>query len=79
MYGHPEICRASTQIIEKANDFWRSLFVLTKGILPIELANMPLENEYGITVVTLDENFRMEMETGGSTNGRTHSCIGSAK
>ena len=66
MYGHPEICRASTQIIEKANDFGVHCSVLTKGILPIELANMPLENEYGITVVTLDENFRMEMEPGAA-------------
>ena len=66
MYGHPEICRASTQIIEKANVFGVHCSVLTKGILPIELANMPLENEYGITVVTLDENFRMEMEPGAA-------------
>ena len=66
MYGHPDICNASTQIIEKANVFGVHCSVLTKGILPVELAKMPLKNEYGITVVTLDEDFRKEMEPGAA-------------
>ena len=35
---------------------------LTKGILPMELAQLSPENEYGITLVSLDEGFRKEME-----------------
>lgn len=66
MYGHPDICNASTQIIEKANVFGVHCSVLTKGILPVELAKMPLKNEYGITVVTLDEDFRKELEPGAA-------------
>ena len=36
--------------------------VLTKGILPIELADLSDENEYGITLVSLTEAFRKRME-----------------
>ena len=35
---------------------------MTKGILPITLAELSPENEYGITLVSLDEDFRREME-----------------
>ena len=66
MYGHQDICEASTKIIEKANTFGIRCSVLTKGVLPIELSKMPLDNEYGITVVTLDEDFRKEMEPGAA-------------
>lgn len=66
MYGYNEICKCSTRIIEKANVFGIKCSVLTKGILPVELAKMPKQNEYGITVITLDENFRKEMEPGAA-------------
>lgn len=37
-----------------------------RAFLPVELAKMPLKNEYGITAVTLDEDFRKEMEPGAA-------------
>lgn len=40
--------------------------VLAKGILPIELAELSDINQYGITLVSLDENFREEMEPGAA-------------
>lgn len=37
-----------------------------RAFLPVELAKMPLKNEYGITVVALDEDFRKELEPGAA-------------
>ena len=52
----------SIAIIKKLNDAGIKCTVLTKGILPIELAQLSPENEYGISLVSLDEGFRRVME-----------------
>ena len=62
MYGYDEISRMSMEIIKKINAAGIKCTALTKGILPIELAKLSAENEYGITLVSLDESFRKEME-----------------
>lgn len=62
MYGKDEVKNLSLQIIGKLNDSDIKCTVLTKGILPIELVNYSRENEYGITLVSLDEQFRMQYE-----------------
>ncbi len=62
MYGYNEISAMSIKIIRKLNAEKIKCTVLTKGILPIELAELSHENEYGITLVSLDERFRREME-----------------
>ena len=62
MYGYDEISRMSIEIIKKLNAAGIKCTALTKGILPIELAQLSSENEYGITLVSLDEGFRTEME-----------------
>lgn len=62
MYGYDEVGEMSLKIIEKLNNASIKCTALTKGILPIELAKLSKENEYGITLVSLDENFRQEME-----------------
>lgn len=62
MYGYEEVADMSIAIIKKLNDAGIKCTVLTKGILPIALAELSPENEYGITLVSLDENFRQEME-----------------
>jgi hypothetical protein len=36
--------------------------VLTQGILPIELKELYGDNEYGITLISLDEKYREKME-----------------
>ena len=48
--------------IAQLNEAGIKCTALTKGILPIELAKLSPENEYGITLVSLDEGFRNEME-----------------
>lgn len=67
MEGHPEICRLSMEILQKANSLGVKCSVLTKGILPTQLAELPLENEYGITVVSLSDTFNRQYEPGAAS------------
>ncbi|MBQ5328631.1 MAG: radical SAM protein [Oscillospiraceae bacterium] len=57
MYGYKEVSEMSYLIIKKLNNAGIKCTVLTKGILPINLADLSLENEYGITLVSLNKNF----------------------
>lgn len=62
MYGYDEVAEMSIAIIKKLNNVGIKCTVLTKGILPASLAELSPENEYGITLVSLEERFRQEME-----------------
>ena len=52
--------------IKKLNAAGIKCTVLTKGILPISLAELSDENEYGITLISLDEEYRKKMEPGAA-------------
>lgn len=67
MYGYDEICQMTIDAIKKLNSANIKCIVLTKGILPEQLANLYSENEYGITLVSLDENFRNTYEPNTAT------------
>ncbi|SFE28420.1 Radical SAM superfamily protein [Thermoanaerobacter thermohydrosulfuricus] len=65
MVGYPEVTNLSLEIIKKLNSNGIKVTTLTKGIYPDELLdkNSYSEyNEYGITLVSLDENFKKEYE-----------------
>ncbi len=62
MYGYPEVAEMSIKAIKLLNENGIKCTALTKGVLPIELASLSKENEYGITLVSLNEKFRAEME-----------------
>ena len=62
MYGYDEVADMSIAIIKKLNAAGIKCTVLTKGILPLALAELSPKNEYGITLVSLNEDFRKEME-----------------
>ena len=66
MYRYKEVQDMSLAAIRKLNDAGISCSVLTKGLLPIELAQLSPANEYGITLVSLDENFQVAMESGSA-------------
>lgn len=66
MYGYPEITEMSMAAIRKLNAAGIKCTALTKGLLPMELSEMSLENEYGITLVSLDEEYRQRMEPGAA-------------
>lgn len=66
MYGYEEIEEMSLAAIRKLNESQVKCTVLSKGILPTELANYSKKNEYGITLVSLDEDYRVSMEPGAA-------------
>ena len=67
MYDYDDICPLSINIIKMLNDNGIKCTALTKGILPKELALLSKENEYGITLISLDEEFRVRTEPGSAS------------
>lgn len=66
MYGYKEIEELSLKIIGRLNRANIKCTVLTKGILPIELSTLSKQNEYGITLISLNEDFRKDIEPGAA-------------
>lgn len=66
MYGYLEVQEMSMAAIKKLNDNDIKCVILTKGILPEELKAYSLENEYGITLISLNEEYRKQMEPGAA-------------
>ena len=67
MVGQDDVIQLSMSVLKKANDNGIKCSVLTKGLLPIELAEFNKENEYGITIITLDDAFRKKIEPGAAS------------
>ena len=67
MVGYPEIEKMSLDVIKKLNAAGIKCTVLTKGILPVSLAECSKENGYGITLISLDEEYRERMEPGSAS------------
>ncbi len=67
MYGYDEVGAMSLAAIKKLNEAGIRCTVLTKGLLPIELAEQSNKNEYGITLISLDEDFRKRIEPGAAS------------
>jgi len=66
MYGYDDICKMSLASIQRLNDAGIKCTVLTKGVLPSELANYLKDNEYGITLISLNEDYRARVEPGAA-------------
>lgn len=66
MYEYDEVSQMSMAAIRKLNSAGIKCTVLTKGVLPVELSSLSTENEYGITVVSLDEDFVKQYEPGAA-------------
>ncbi|MHB8280531.1 MAG: radical SAM protein [Candidatus Humimicrobiaceae bacterium] len=62
MYNQKEVIDLSIKAIYKLNMNGVKCTILTKGILPDELDQMHIENEYGITLISLNEIYRSEYE-----------------
>jgi DNA repair photolyase len=65
MYKYPEIVDMTLKIINKLNSNGIKCTILTKGIYPKSLSNTNKysdENEYGITLVSLDPKFKEKFE-----------------
>lgn len=66
MYGYNDIADMSIKIINKFNENGIKCTALTKGIFPSELIQTSKINEYGITLISLDERYRETNEPGAS-------------
>jgi DNA repair photolyase len=66
MYGYDEISELSCKLVKIINDEGIKCTALTKGVLPEKLADFGKTNEFGITLVSLDENFRAKWEPGSA-------------
>ena len=66
MEGYPEVSQMSIAAIRKLNEAGIRCTTLTKGLLPIELSELSPENEYGITLISLNEAYREQMEPGAA-------------
>ncbi len=65
MYKYPEVGDLTLKIIKRLNKDSIRCVVLTKGIYPKDLVNVKkygTNNEYGITIVSLDEEFKKRFE-----------------
>ena len=62
MYNYPEISEMSYKIIKRLNEDNIKCTALTKGILPIDLAGLNKNNEFGITLITIDDTYRQNFE-----------------
>ena len=66
MYGYDAIESMAIDSIQKINAAGIKCTVLTKGILPLCLSEMSKDNEYGITLISMDEAYRGRMEPGAA-------------
>lgn len=64
MYRYQDIADMAVASIRKLNAAGIKCTVLTKGILPMSLAQLSGNNEYGITLISFDESYREKMEPG---------------
>lgn len=67
MYGYQAISEMSLAAIRRLNADNIKCCILTKGLLPIELKDLYNENEYGITLISLDEGYRKKTEPGATS------------
>ena len=66
MYQYDEIKQMSLAAINKLNAAGIKCIVLTKGLLPDDLAECSNDNEYGITLISLNEDYRERIEPGAA-------------
>ena len=65
MVGYPEVTNLTLKIINKLNENNIKITLLTKGLLPKKLTNCnkyKIFNEYGISLISLDEKFKNKYE-----------------
>jgi DNA repair photolyase len=67
MFDYDEVGDVSLASIKKLNEAGIKCVVLTKGLLPSGLADYSTDNEYGITLVSLNESYRTRIEPGAAS------------
>ena len=68
MYSQGEVADLSIKIIKRLNESGVPCTLLTKGVYPVDdLQPLSLDNKYGITLVSLNEDFRRAYEPHAAT------------
>ena len=62
MYGHDDVIDLSMRLIAMLYEGGVKTTALTKGMLPLELSSFGSNNEFGITLISLNELFREKYE-----------------
>ena len=62
MYKRDDIADISIKVINTINKYDIPCNILTKGVLPKQLSELSKINNYGITLVSVDEEFRKKYE-----------------
>lgn len=75
MFGYQDIEDMSLSAIGKLNGSGIPCVVLSKGALPGKLAECAKDNMYGITLVSLDEDFRSVYEPGTAPYDERIACL----
>ena len=66
MFKHPEVTELTLQLMRLINSYDIPVHTLTKGIIPEEALELSRHNEFEITLVSLDERFRLDYEPGAA-------------
>ena len=74
MYRQPDVVRLTVDILKKLHSNHIKCTVLTKGIYPSQIGNLK-GNEYGITLVSLNEEFRKRFEPHSAPYGKRLSSL----
>ena len=64
MYQHPEVTALTLQLMRLINSYDIPVHTLTKGVIPEEALHISRQNQFGITLVSVDEDFRTRYEPG---------------
>lgn len=64
MYRHPEVVSLTLQLMRLINAYDIPVHTLTKGVIPEEALTLSHLNQFGITLVSVDEAFRTRYEPG---------------
>ncbi|MCX6085114.1 MAG: radical SAM protein [Caldiserica bacterium] len=62
MYLHPEVTELTLQLMRLINSYDVPVHTLTKGVIPEEALQLSHANQFGITLVSVDEDFRKRYE-----------------
>ncbi|MCX6098240.1 MAG: radical SAM protein [Caldiserica bacterium] len=64
MYQQPEVTALTLQLMRLINSYDIPVHTLTKGVIPEEALQLSRANQFGITLVSVDENFWTRYEPG---------------
>ena len=66
MYNQPEVTELTLRLTRLINSYDIPVHILTKGVITAEALELSSANQFGITLVSVDEAFRQRFEPGAA-------------